>query len=281
MPSVAVVGSVNLDLVATCERLPKPGETLSATTFDRYPGGKGANQALAAHRSGASTTLFAAVGDDADAEAALAILRADGVGLEQVSVVAEPTGMALITVDSGGENQIIVVPAANYALTPSAIEVAGFDAVLCQLEIPMDCIAAAASSSTGLFCLNTAPAAPIPRWILESCDLLIMNETERELLGKSVDQLDALVVVTLGARGAIALRDGEPVAEATPPEVDIVDTVGAGDAFCGTLVVELAEGNPLDQSLGKACAAGALAATRSGAQPSLPSRTEIERIMAR
>lgn len=275
-PAIAVVGSVNLDLVASCPRLPRPGETVSARAFNRYPGGKGANQALAARRCGADVTLLAAVGDDPEAEAALALLAEDGVDLSRLTVVEAPTGLALIAVDGNGENQIVVIPGANHAVTPENVDTAGYDAVLCQLEIPLETVTAAARSASGLLCVNAAPAQDLPGEVLERADVLIVNETERDALGDSLADTAALVVVTLGAAGAKAYRNRRLVTERRPPPVDPIDTVGAGDAFCGALVTALAEGAGVESALSWAVTAGALATTRHGAQPSLPTRTEIE-----
>lgn len=275
-PAIAVVGSVNLDLVASCPRLPRAGETVSAQSFNRYPGGKGANQALAARRCGADVTLIGAVGNDPEAQAALALLSSDGVDLTHVSVTEAPTGLALIAVDAEGENQIVVIPGANHAITPENVDTAGYEAVLCQLEIPLEAVTAAARTATGLFCVNAAPAHDLPEEVLARSDVIIVNETERDALGDSLSDISALVVVTLGATGAKAYRNRRLVTECQPPPVDPVDTVGAGDAFCGALVTALAEGAGVERALSWAVTAGALATTRHGAQPSLPTRAEIE-----
>lgn len=276
MTSVTVVGSINLDLVATCPRLPRPGETLTASDFARYPGGKGANQALAAQRAGAAVTLLAAVGDDPQAEEATLLLRRSGMDLSRLARSTEPTGTALITLDPTGENQIVVVPGANHTLRPDHVDAGGADVVLCQLEIPMETVEAAAETATGLFCVNAAPAAPLPPSVRERADLLIVNETEHHQLADHLAKTSALVVVTLGAAGAKAYRAGRSVAEARPPRVEPVDTVGAGDAFCGALVTALGDGQSVPAALEWATAAGALATTSQGAQPSLPDRHQIE-----
>lgn len=281
MPKVTVVGSVNLDLVATCRRLPRPGETVIASGWQRHPGGKGANQALAAQRAGASTSLIAAVGRDAVADEALALLAAEGVDLGSLQRVDAPTGLALITVGERGENLIVVVPGANAALDLAGASLVGADAVLCQLEIPIEAVATAAARAHGLFCLNAAPAVPLPEEVTDRVDVVIVNETERDELGAGLSGWPALVVVTLGAAGAKAYRSGRLVAEAQPPPVEPVDTVGAGDAFCGTLVTALASGATVAAALARACAAGALATTRAGAQPSLPTAAEVDAIMSR
>lgn len=266
-PTVAVVGSVNVDLVVRSPRLPTPGETVTDGILDRSPGGKGANQALAARHSGADASLIAAVGKDEVANEALAVLRRDGVDLSRIVTVGDAaTGAALIVIDDAGENQIAVAPGANKKLGPYDVETAGFDAVLCQLEIRDDTVLEAARQATGLFCLNAAPARPLPTELLERADIIIVNETEHTSLHEQLTGYQGLLVVTRGAEGAIAYRDNEAVASAAPPVVKAVDTVGAGDAFCGALVAHLASDSDIAEALARACEAGAKAATRQGAQ---------------
>lgn len=281
MPSVTVLGSVNVDLVAHCDHLPRLGETIPATAFDRFPGGKGGNQALAARRAGADTRLVAAVGSDTEATLALRRLESEGVDLSSVVVVdEEPTGVALITVDTAGENHIVVVPGANSALTPAAVDVSLDEAVLCQFEIPGVVLEAAASTVTGMFCVNAAPAIEVPGKVFERADLVIVNESERDALSKVIESAGALVVVTMGAAGAKAYRSGRLVAEAQPPPVTVVDTVGAGDAFCGALVTSLMGGSSVAAALRWACAAGALATTKLGAQEAAPTAAAIDEVLA-
>jgi ribokinase len=278
-PSVAVVGSINVDLVARCARLPEPGETVRADDFDYIPGGKGANQAVAAARLGASVRMVACVGSDALATLAQSGLDDAGVDLSGVAqALGADTGMALIVVDDAGENQIVVVPGANAELRPDTVrtaDAASFDAVLCQLEIPDEPLAEAARTTTGLFCLNAAPARPVPAEILGRADLVVVNRHELDALA----ELPHLVALTLGAEGAVLLEDGEEVARAAPPEVEAVDGTAAGDAFTACLVVSLLEGRDREQALRRACAAGAIAASRPGAQPSLPTATEVDEIL--
>jgi ribokinase len=276
-PSVAVVGSVNLDLVATVPRLPRPGETLTGAELHRVPGGKGANQAVAAARLGADTRLVGAVGRDDFGERALTELRAAGVDLTGLQVTDEPTGIALILVDEEGENQIVVVPGANHALNPAAIEVGAPDAVVCQLEIPDDAIGAAVGGTEAFFCLNAAPARPVAGEILERADLIVANSLELEALGSS--PMGALFALTLGADGALLLENGNEVARAAPPVVEAVDGTAAGDAFTACLVVSLLAGCDRAEALARACAAGAIAASRPGAQPSLPTAAEVDAIL--
>jgi ribokinase len=268
-PRIVVVGSINLDLVARCQRLPRPGETVTGATFSRVPGGKGANQAVACARLGADVTLLAAVGADDLAGEALAELREAGVELV-LATAADPTGVALIYVDAAGENQIVVAPGANWAL--GEVEIPPHDGVLCQLEIPDEAVISAWEQCTGLFCLNAAPARPIRL----DPDLTVVNRYELEALSRR----DGLVAVTLGPEGARLLEDGEEIARAAPPTVEAVDGTAAGDAFTACLLVSLLEGRDPQESLERACAAGALAASRLGAQPSLPTADQVDAILS-
>jgi ribokinase len=275
---VTVVGSVNLDLVATLPRLPQAGETLTATGLIRVPGGKGANQALALRRLGLAVQLVAAVGTDADAGSALELLRAEGVGLHRLRRVAEPTGLALIAVDTAGDTTITVVPGANAALQVTAEDVARADAVLTVLEVPDHAVTAAARHTRGLFVLNAAPARPVPAEVLRRADLVVVNKAEHAALPEL--RTAQALVITDGSHGAVMLRNGRQVAAATPPPVDAVDGTGAGDAFIAAAVAGLLDGQPDAALLTRACAAGALAATRPGAQPSLPTAAQIDEVLA-
>ncbi|MGB9280533.1 MAG: ribokinase [Pseudonocardiaceae bacterium] len=276
---VTVVGSVNLDLVAALPRLPRPGETLTATGLRRVPGGKGANQALAAHRLGLPVRLLAAVGTDPEADTALELLRGEGVGLDRLQRVTEPTGLALIAVDPAGETTIVVVPGANAALQVHAQDVAGAEAVITVLEVPDRAVTAAAKHATGLFVLNASPARAVPPDVLRRTDLVVVNRAEYAALPGLLAA--RAVAVTDGPRGAVLLRDGTQVAAASPPPVTAVDGTAAGDAFIGAAVAGLLRGLPDTEWLTRACAAGALAATQPGAQPSLPSAAEIDEILSR
>ncbi|HSS74807.1 MAG TPA: ribokinase [Gaiellaceae bacterium] len=271
-PAIAVVGSINLDLVARAERLPRPGETLTDATFERIPGGKGANQALAAARLGASVRLVGAVGDDPFADEALVLLREGGVDLEGVRRVPHTTGVALILVGGDGENEIVVAPGANRSA--EAGDVSGADAVLCQLEIPVETVAEAARQAR-FFCLNAAPARELPPDVLGEVDLLVVNRYELEAVGRH----DGLIALTLGPQGAVLIESGEEIARAAPPAVNAVDGTAAGDAFTACLLVSLLEERPRDEALRRACAAGAVAASRPGAQPSLPAARELDAIL--
>jgi ribokinase len=267
-PKLTVVGSINLDLVATAERLPRAGETVTDARFARYPGGKGANQAVAAARLGARVTMVGAVGDDAFAEDALAGLYEAGIDM-QLQRGGE-TGVALVLVGDDGETQIVVAPGANRrcAFTDSA------ESVLCQLEIPVETVEAAAEAAERFF-LNAAPARPIPVSLVERAELVVVNRFELE----SLPSTPRLTALTLGADGAVLLEDGKEVARAAPPSVEAVDGTAAGDAFTACLVVSLLEGRDRGEALRRACAAGALAASRPGAQPSLPTAAEVDALL--
>ncbi len=261
---LTVVGSINLDLVARVKALPRAGETVAGADFRRFPGGKGANQAVAAARLGANVRMVGAVGDDPLAEEALAGLTAAGV--ELVVQRTGTTGIALILVDAAGENQIVVVPGANADVTPQSPG----GAVLCQLEVPDDVVRGAARGAE-FFALNAAPARPIDF----EPDLLIVNRLEYEVVSRG-----KLVAVTYGAEGAVLYENGVEIARAKPPLVDAVDGTAAGDSFAACLVVSLLAGRSREDALVRACAAGAIAASRVGAQPSLPTAREVDAILA-
>jgi ribokinase len=271
-PSVCVVGSANVDLVARCERLPRPGETVTDAVFERIPGGKGANQAVAAARLGARTSFVGRIGAD---ELVLRSLEAEGVDVAGVRRDEGESGVALIIVDAEGENVIVVAPGANARLAAADVTVLDDDAVLCQLEIPVEAVAAAAAQAQGLFCLNAAPAVPVPKEVLRRADLVVVNRYELDALAET----PRLVALTLGAEGAVLLEDGAEVARAAPPPVTAVDGTAAGDAFCAALLVSLLEGRDREEALRRACAAGAIAASRPGAQPSLPTAAELDEIL--
>lgn len=274
---IAVVGSINLDLVAHTERLPAPGETVGGAVLTRQPGGKGANQALAARRLGARVAMFGAVGGDGDGETALALLRAEGVDLTGVATLGEAaTGTALVIVDAAGENQIVVAAGANAAFRPTTLDLGGFGAVLCQLEIPLDTVMLAARACRGLFCLNLAPARPVPDALLALAGLVVVNEHEADTLGDRLAHHDGPVAITLGARGALLRRRGVEIARARPPAIHAIDSAGAGDVFAAALALALVEGAVPEHALRFACAAGACAATRAGTQQAAPRRQEVE-----
>jgi ribokinase len=260
---LTVVGSINLDLVARVERLPRPGETLTGSHFERFSGGKGANQAVAAAKLGARVKMIGAVGADTFADDALAGLRHAGVELQLQS--EDVTGTALILVDADGETQIVVIPGANAHIRPQSPG----GAVLTQLEVPDEVVLAAAQGAD-FFALNAAPA----RAIEIEPDLLIVNQLEYEVVSRG-----KLVAVTYGAEGAALFENGVEIARATPPRVEVADGTAAGDAFAACLVVSLLEGRTREEALRRACAAGALAASRRGAQPSLPAARDVDAIL--
>jgi ribokinase len=269
-PQLTVVGSINLDLVARVDRLPRAGETLTDAAFVQVPGGKGANQAVAAARLGAEVTLVACVGTDVFAEPAVAGLRDAGVREAWVTKDG-PTGVALVTVDAAGENTIVVSPGTNAQLKPEDVALPEDGAVLCQLEIPVETAEWVGDNAPADFFLNAAPArdgAPV-------ADVTIVNRFELEAL----QHREGLIAVTHGAEGAVLLDDGVEVARAAPPPVRAVDGTAAGDAFTACLVVSLLEGRGRDEALRRACAAGALAASRFGAQSSLPTAAEVDALL--
>jgi ribokinase len=268
---LAVVGSINLDLVARTGSLPRPGETVTGTAFSRVPGGKGANQAVGAARLGAAVTMIGCVGDDSFADEALRWLVDSGVGLAGVRRTAGSTGVALIMVDAAGENEIVVVPGANLELGPGDVVLSEVDGVLCQQEIRAETVERVARLAQGRFFLNAAPA----RGGAPDADLTIVNRYEHATL----PDRRGVVCVTLGAEGAVLLEDGAEIARAAPPEVQAVDGTGAGDAFAACLVVSLLEGRMRQEALRRACVAGALAASRFGAQTSMPTAEEVDALL--
>ena len=269
-PHLTVVGSINLDLVVQAERLPRPGETVSGARFARVPGGKGANQAVAAARLGATVRD----GRLRRARRASPTRLSPGCARRRSRSGGSPRtlrpGIALITVDADGETTIVVAPGANAELRPEDLELGDADAVLCQQEIPAETVARAAELAPRFF-LNAAPA----RDGAPEAELTIVNRLELEALGER----SGLVCLTLGAEGAVLLEDGREVARAEPPAVEAVDGTAAGDAFTACLVVSLLEGRAREEALRRACAAGALAASRFGAQTSLPTAEEVDALL--
>jgi ribokinase len=269
-PHLTVVGSINLDLVARVERFPRSGESITGATFSRVPGGKGANQAVAAARLGAQVDLIACVGEDEFAAPALSGLESAGVNL-RLKHVQDTTGVALIAVDKDGHNAIVVAPGANLQLLPDDLDIGDTDAVLCQLEIPLETVERASELAPDRFFLNAAPGhGPFP-----AADVTIVNRYEVEAL----PEREGVVVLTLGHEGAVLIENGEEVARAMPPHVTAVDGTGAGDAFTACFVVSTLEGRSQEDSLRRACIAGALAASKFGAQPSMPTAAEVDALM--
>jgi len=279
---VCVVGSANLDIVATTRRHPRPGETVHGIDYHEYPGGKGLNQAVAAARSGSTVTFVGALGDDAAADALRAVLGADAID-DRLVDTSEATGRAIIVVDESGENSIVVVAGANAAVSVGT----GLPAarvVLCQLEIPLPTVAAALRASRefgGTTILNPAPADRLPLDLLASCDVIVPNEHEVALLGGVEHLLTAgcgAVVVTRGGNG-VDVHTSARIEHLDAFEVDVVDTTGAGDAFCGALASRLAAGDDLVEAARWATAAGALATTVRGAVPAQPSAEAISALL--
>ncbi|MEV5318005.1 ribokinase [Streptomyces sp. NPDC052687] len=290
-----VVGSANADLVIGVERRPGPGETVLGSDLAVHPGGKGANQAVAAARLGARTALLARVGDDAHGRLLLDAQRAAGVDTAGVLVGGAPTGVALITVDPSGDNSIVVSPGANGKLTPADVRAAGglFRAsrvVSVQLEIPLETVLEVVRTLPPgtRFVLNPSPPRPLPQEVLAACDPLIVNEHEaRVLLGETgvgdvpedwarllLARGPRSVVVTLGARGAL-VASAEGVARVPSVKVEAVDTTGAGDAFTAALAWRLGSGESLADAAAYAARVGAAAVTRAGAQESYPTAAEV------
>ncbi|MET8633363.1 ribokinase [Streptomyces sp. NPDC004096] len=290
-----VVGSANADLVIRVERRPAAGETVLGSDLVVHPGGKGANQAVAAARLGARTALLARVGDDGHGRLLLQSQRAAGVDTAGVLVGGAPTGVALITVDPSGDNSIVVSPGANARLAPKDVRAAtgllhGSRVVSAQLEIPLETVVEVVRSlpSGTRFVLNPSPPRPLPAEVLAACDPLIVNEHEArviaggELDGSPEDWAAALlalgprsVVVTLGAQGAL-VATGEAMTRIKSMTVDAVDTTGAGDAFTAALAWRLGAGSSLPEAAAYAARVGAAAVTRPGAQESFPTAEEVE-----
>ncbi|WP_250634260.1 ribokinase [Pinirhizobacter soli] len=290
--TVLVAGSANLDFVVTAARVPVPGETILGRDFRTFPGGKGANQAVAAARAGgAATRMLLALGNDAHAEPIEASLRAAGVKLDIVRAASEATGVAFICVADSAENAITVAPGANATLRAAHLPPLGqVSHLLLQLETPLPVVQAwamAAREAGVVVALNAAPAATLPEELLRCIDMLIVNEGELAMLAGPDGDIDArmqslgveCVVVTLGSRGCRAWRGGESLSQ-SGFAVDAVDTTGAGDTFCGTLVAALSRGEAFASALRRATAASALACTKMGAQAGMPSFDEVERLLA-
>ncbi|MCF6111919.1 ribokinase [Mesorhizobium muleiense] len=293
---IIVVGSINLDLIANVDRLPAPGETVRGSGFSTAPGGKGANQALAAARAGAKVRMVGAVGKDNFANEALALLRDGKIDLSGVGETFASTGTALIMVADDGENVIAVVPGANDSVVTGDLSKAFMkkgDVVLLQQEIPLQTVDAAldaARAAGAVTVLNTAPFRAEAAFFLGKADYVVANETEFDLYGEALSlsgrdrparmrdfagTTGRTIVVTLGGDGVLAATPADllmvPALNITP-----VDTVGAGDTFCGYFAAGLSSGLPLDQALARAAAAGSLACLKPGAQPAIPLAKDVE-----
>lgn len=281
-PEICVVGSVNLDFIIRTADLPSPGETIGAGEFFTAPGGKGANQALAAQRLGADVSMLACVGDDEFAETALANLESAGVNLDGVArLTGEASGAAFINLSHDGENQIAVAPGANARFSPPHIIPVTADAMIAQLEVPLDTIAAAAASVKDcFFCVNTAPALPVDVAFLHRADLLVMNEIEFAYYQDQLSDYQGTIASTYGAKGAVLSRGGEKIASCAAPTVAAIDTTGAGDCFTAALTLALIEDLPPHQALWRACVSAALATTKIGAQAGMPLRADVDAYIA-
>lgn len=281
---VVVVGSANVDQVFRVAVIPAPGETVLSSGFSTALGGKGQNQAVASARAGAATAFIGALGDDAFGSSIRAGLAADGIRTEGVREVDAPTGTALIAVDDSGENTIIVEAGANALLQlgdPDAAAIAAAELLVLQLEIPLEtatrAAVLAAEAGTRVL-LNAAPVRELPAELLAHVDILVVNEHEGAFLARDgdVSALAPVVIVTLGAEGAVVHERGAPGARIAAPQVSAVDTTGAGDTFCGALAALLAEGAPLVDAVRFAVAAASLSVQSAGAVPSIPRRADID-----
>ncbi|AMM85094.1 ribokinase [Martelella sp. AD-3] len=294
---ITVFGSINMDLISTTERLPEPGETVTGTSFSTAPGGKGANQALAARRAGSAVAMAGAVGSDEFATPATALLSEAGVDLSFLKTTDGPTGTAMILVGGDGENVIVINAAANGTLTEEdALAAVGRmspgDLLMLQLEVPAPAIRAAleAARRKGVTSvLNTAPLTPEAAALGALADIVIANETEFErlvgaeelgsegriaMLKTHHDKTGQTMVITLGGDGVIAMHEGA-FFRIDALKIDPVDTVGAGDTFCGYLASGLEQGLSFEAAAHRASVAGALACLKPGAQPSIPTADEV------
>lgn len=289
MSGIVVVGSINLDLLLPCARIPRPGETLHAHSRALVPGGKGANQAVAAARLGAPVALIGAVGEDHMGTDAVVLLAEAGVDLTGVRTVPGSTGIAIVSVEDTGENAILIEGGANRTVDADAVRAAAAvieaaDVVVLQGEIPLDGIAAAAALSRGRLVVNLAPVVSVAHEVLLKADPLVVNEHEgmgalkvlgeyahndHSVVAALVDAGVPSVVMTRGPKGALVAQQGSTVTVLSPT-VEVVDTTGAGDAFVGALAVRLLAGDDLVDAATFAARAGAFACTGQGAQPSYP-----------
>jgi len=293
---IVVFGSINVDLVCRVARAPAPGETVRGSDYALIPGGKGANQALAARRAGAKVRLAGAIGDDGMATIALRELGAGGVDLTGVARLSGTTGLAVITVEESGENTIVISPGANARASAASLRVETFrpgDTLLLQMEVPFaESLAAAkmARAAGARVILSLAPYTAVAGEDVAAFDVVIVNEHEAADLARHLGvaakgadaaatalarRLGRTVIATLGAEGAVAMYEGALI-RVPAPAVTPVDTTGAGDTFCGVLAAYLDEGADMRTAMTKAAIAGSLACTRAGAQPSFPTRSEIE-----
>jgi len=299
MPDILVVGSLNADLVVRAPRFPQPGETISGGDLQVIPGGKGANQAVAAARLGANVSMLGRVGEDNFGDFLVDNLKQNYVDVSRVLRDDSSSGTAIIVVDENGQNSIVLSPGANGKVTSADVESASFlhhDLILLQLEIPTSTVLRAAQRAKEKdmrVILNPAPAKEIPDELIALADYIIPNETELSLLtGQSVSDIHSAekaakqllergaknVIVTLGSKGALIVNK-EISKQVDIYKVEVVDTTAAGDAFIGGFAIKLLESASLPAAVQYGCACGALAATKFGAQPSLPTKEEVERFL--
>ncbi|MFF9261425.1 ribokinase [Streptomyces longwoodensis] len=292
MTDIVVLGSTNMDLVAYVEKAPRRGETVTGREFRTVPGGKGANQAVAAAHAGGTVSLIGAVGDDAFGGRLRSALEHSGVSTDHLRTVEGPSGTAHIVVDDEGGNAIVVVPGANGTVDRLAPGdeglIASADALLLQLEIPLAAVVAGARTARAhgvRTILTPAPAQPLPPDLFDATDLLVPNEHEATTLTGRTDPLQAAVallevvpevVVTLGDSGVLYAARGQEPVSVPAPRVTAVDSTGAGDTFAGALAVALGEERPVREALAWAAAAASLSVQRPGASASMPHRTEID-----
>ena len=278
---VVVVGSANVDLVASVRELPRPGQTLIATGYAEHAGGKGLNQAVACARMGAKTAFIGCIGNDDAGVGLRSILEREGIDTSRLVQVDAPTGRAFINVDSHGENAIVVVSGANAQVgVATKIDLPTCRVVLAQLEVPLatvETVFASARRAGAITVLNPAPSQSLPSGLLEECDVIAPNETESAAIGGTKTLLDSgveTVVTTLGADGA-RIETATLTTPIAPFPVTPIDTVGAGDAFIGAMCAELARGSSIEEACRLGAVAGALATTVRGAVPSLPTREAV------
>ena len=276
-PRIAVVGSINADLVVQMPKLPGRGETVSSSEPAWFPGGKGANQAVAAARMGGNVSMFGAIGADEPGQMCLSALKQSGVNVDAVVTALSPTSTALVMVEHSGENQIVVADGANQYASFDAAQISAADAVIVQFEIPESVIVEVGKAAKGIFCVNAAPVRELSTELASLIDVLIVNEHEFAQLG---EPKSGLVIVTAGAKEVVAFQNGEVVAKSQPPKVEALDTVGAGDTFVGAFVVAYASGKTVPDALDLACAASALSTLKLGAQSGMPTASEVSEFLS-